>query len=369
MRVVSSKYTANFRAKNSESGFSLIEMLIAMVIFLIVVGCIYGMLQVGRVDRNRASRRTDVLKNARSAIHLIGRDALNAGLSYHQKGAVVPDNFIANRLGIPADADSDRDRLTGVIAGNNLLTNNLLGNTDEKTDIISFAYRDTDFNNGATIGLKNVKTGGTNQIARLETRKSNEAQAVNPYDLYLIESDSSQLAVMVTAKVSESEFEIAPTDPLGLNLPFDGSGTSSSLLVKCSTTVTEECTTYLASAKRFHWVSYKIKPDGTLVRTIYGNNTGQPFDEQIREQPLAYNVRDMQFRYVLKDGTVSDDPSAGADGIAGTIDDMPEYLNLVRQITVTLKVQSTEADEATGQYTILSLSATFSTRNLEYDAG
>lgn len=355
--------------EKTQRGHTLIELMIAMVIFLIVIGSIYGMLQVGRVDRNRSSRRTDILKNARSAIHLIGRDALNAGLSYHQKGAVVPDNLISNILGVPADADSNRDRLTGVIAGDNLFTNNLLGNSGEKTDIISFAYRDTEFNDGTTIALKNVLNGTSNEIARLVTKKGDEAKAVKAYDLILVESDSSQLAVMVTAEHDLDEFDVAPTDPLGLNLPFNGTGSSSSLLVKCTATVTEDCTSYLASAKRFHWVSYKVKTDGTLVRIVYGNNTGKPFDEQIREQPIAYNVRDLQFRYVLADGTVWDNPAVGPDGIAGTVDDTPDKLNLIRQVSVTLKVQSTEADENTGEFNIITLNATFSTRNLEYDAG
>ena len=360
----------------AERGFSLVEMLIAMVIFLIVIGSIYGMLLLGRVDRNRSSRRTDVLKNARSAIHLIGRDALNAGLGYHKKGAVVPDNFITAKLGIPADTDTERDRLTGIIAGNNLLTNNLLG-TGGKTDIISFSYRDTDFNSGAIISLKNVKSASSTnpEIARLVTKKANEASVVNKYDLYLIESDSSQIAVMATERVDGNEFDISPIDPLGMNLPFNGTGTNSSLLVKCvaptetSPGITENCTTYLASAKRFHWVSYKVKPDGTLVRIIYGNNVEKPFDEQIREQPLAYNVRNLQFKYVLEDGTVSDNPSAGPDGDAGTEDDTPYNMNLVRQISVTIEVQSTESDEMTGKFDIITLNATFSTRNLEYDAG
>ncbi len=70
-------------SRKSERGFTLLEMLVAMVVFLIVTGSIYGLLQVGRIDRNRAGRRSDIMKDARAAIHLIGRDALNAGLSYH----------------------------------------------------------------------------------------------------------------------------------------------------------------------------------------------------------------------------------------------------------------------------------------------
>jgi len=69
-----------------EKGFSLIELLIAMVIFLLVTGTIYGLLEVGRANRDRSSRRSDILKNARVSISLIGRDALNAGLGSIRMG-------------------------------------------------------------------------------------------------------------------------------------------------------------------------------------------------------------------------------------------------------------------------------------------
>src|SRR3954451_18402563 len=104
----------------SERGFSLLELMFALTIFLVVSGSIYGLMQLGMYDRNRSSLRSDVLKNARVAVHLIGRDVLNSGLGYHRRGAVVPDNFNNLELGVPADVDSNRDLLTSVVVGNNL---------------------------------------------------------------------------------------------------------------------------------------------------------------------------------------------------------------------------------------------------------
>lgn len=50
----------------SELGFSLIEAVVAMVIFLIVTASVFGLLKIGRLDRNRASDRADIMKNART---------------------------------------------------------------------------------------------------------------------------------------------------------------------------------------------------------------------------------------------------------------------------------------------------------------
>lgn len=368
MRENFRKNTAKREGK-SQKGFTLLEMIVAITIFLIVTGAVYGLLQIGRIDRNRSSRRSDMLKNARTAIHLIGRDVLNAGMSFHQRGAIVPDNFISTRLGVPVDADTKRDILTSVITGNNLFVNNLNSDTTVRTDMVSFSYRDMPFNGGDIVSLTGVSsTTAAPTTARLATQ-AGQAASASTFDLYLVESDSSQVAVMATQVPGISQINITPGDPLSLNQPFNGTGTSSSLLKKCTATVTTDCTTYLASVKKFNWVAYKVKEDGTLVRLIFGNNTGRPSDEQIREQPLAYNVQNLQFKYLLNDGTVTENPSAGTDGIVGTIDDKPEDFNLIRQISVTLQVQSTEIDEQTRKPAIITLDATFAVRNMEYDAG
>lgn len=352
-------------------GFTLIEVMISMVIFLIVSASIYGLLQVARIDRNRSSRRADILKNARVAVHLIGRDALNAGLGYHRRGAIVPDNFLSNRLGIPADNNSERDILTSIIAGNDIYTNNLQPDPNVKTDMIAFAFRDLDFNDFDLIELQNVNTpNGNPEIARLVTKNANGALNARANDLYLIESDTSQVAVVATGIVGTNQIDISPTDGLNLNQAMNGINENGSLLRKCVDSSDQNCTTYLASMKRFFLVKYHIKADGTLVRTVYGNNrTGVAPADQIQEFPLAYNVENMQIRFVLEDGTVTENPSAGDDGIIGTTDDEPEEFNLIRQITVSLTVQAFEADEQTLRLDKITISSTFSARNLEYDAG
>ena len=368
MRLKNLKHQKKQRSDKSISvgGFTLIEVMIAMVIFLIVTSSIYGLLQVARVDRNRSSRRADILKNARVAIHLIGRDALNAGLGYHRRGAVTPDNFLSTVLGIPADADTQRDILTSIVAGNNIYSNNLLEDQTVKTDMITFAFRDLDFNNSEIIELKNVSSpAGSPQTASLITKNANGAQNVRANDLYLLESDTSQVAVVANSVVGTDQILISPNDALGINQPLNGLNENGSLLRKCVDSSDQNCTTYLAALKRFFLVKYHVKPDGSLVRTVFGNNrNGTTPAEQIEEFPLAYNVENLQIRYVLEDGTVTENPSVDANGVVRT-----ENFNLIRQITVTITVQSFEADEQTKKPAKIVISSTFSPRNMEYDAG
>lgn len=358
-------------SKKSQLGFSMIEVVVAMVLFLIVTGSVFGLLRVGRFDRNRSSDRADIMKNARAAIHIIGADALNAGLGYHRTGAKVPNDFIAARLGIKPDITSNRDTLTAVIAGNNIFTNNIQEDPSIKTDTVAFAYRDLDFNPGGTLnsGQPISLVRATGAVTPTVQTVAGQAVAAQNYDLYLIEADNSQLAVMANLTVDNNNINFAPGDPLGLNQAMNGGGSNRSLLKKCTVASPTNCTNYLKTLKRFFWVSYKVKADGTLVRTIFGNNRGRAASEQIQEQPLAYNVKDLQIRYVLKNGTVSDSPAAGADNIDGTADDVVNDLNSVRQMTITLQVASTELDEQTRKPIVITVNGTFSLRNLEYDAG
>ncbi len=367
--------------KKAEAGFTLLEMLVAMVVFLIVTGSIYGLLQVGRIDRNRASRRSDVLQNARAAIHLMGRDALNAGLSYTKFGASVPDDFLSNRFGLPIDGDNKRDVLTSIVVGNDVFTNDLLGDPNAKTDTVTFAWRDLDFNkplpapvapapdnrSGKIVTLSSAVAGSSN-AARVTAANPGGLNAANQYDLYMVQTGSSQVLVMATTKVDSSTVDFAPGDPLGINQSFNGTGTNRSLLKPCTTNGEEDCTNYTGNfaMKRVFLVNYKVKTDGTLVRQEYGNNIGRPADEQIREQPMAYNVKDLQIRYLLTDGRVTDDPAAGLDGILGTADDQPLDAKLITQMIITIKVAANEADEQTGTPEVVTLNATFSTRNLQY---
>ncbi len=366
-----------------EKGFSLLELLIAMVIFLIVTGSIYGLLSLGRYDRNRSSRRSDVLKNARVAVHMIGRDVLNAGLGYHRVGAMVPDNFNSSQLGVPSDVDVQRDMLTGIVVGNNINTNTLSATAGLKTDTIAFAYRDVDFNCGNAMELQGVAgPSGLPAVNRLTLKASSMAAAgpcptprtdtaslPQPYDVFLVESDTSQVAIMATGVNGTTTIDAAPGDPLSMNQALNGSGIAGSLLRQCTSSADQNCTTYSATAKRVFLVSYKVKTDGTLVRLVYGNNRGAGATAQVQELPMAYNVEDFQIRYVLDDGTVTDNPSVGPDGLVGTIDDDWQQFNRIRQLTISIKVQSTEPDEKTGKLESVSFTSTFSTRNLGYDAG
>ncbi len=111
-------------------------------------------------------------------------------------------------------------------------------------------------------------------------------------------------------------------------------------------------------------VTYFVTADGILTRREFANI--QPTVAFV-DEPLVYGVENFQIKYVMDDGTLVDNPSAGPNGIAGDGDDDQSDLSAVRQIRFTVYARTTERN-AQGQAVRVSMTSTFSTRNLGYDA-
>ena len=73
----------NHRPSSTASGFSLIELMIAMTVTLIISGAIYGLLTVGQRAFNREPERSDVQQNLRLAMDVLTRDIQNVGQGMH----------------------------------------------------------------------------------------------------------------------------------------------------------------------------------------------------------------------------------------------------------------------------------------------
>jgi len=340
-----------------EAGFSLVELLIAITIFLAVMAAVFGVLWIGIVMRNSINTRSETVSNARVAINSVGREAVNAGLGYARTGGLVRDDLAFDLFRIPKDSGNERDLFTGLMAGNNVTTSRLSVN-GEKNDVVVFIYRDLYFNDGNPVIVSGA-TGVTDSVV-LQT-PLNGCTACKKYDLYLVESADGNKALGLATDVTLNQFvTLSKGDPLGLNQRTGGNIDARSILTPCTLTDTTNCFNYLpqATAKRIFMMSYSVDNDGTLVRTTFGNNTGASASEQIKKQPLAYNVRNFQVKYLMQDGSVTDDPSNGNNDQAS--------MNEVVQVEITITIK---ADDGTTSIRTeyINLTSTYSTRNLRYD--
>ncbi len=338
---------SEFNKKTTQKGFSMIELIVSMVVFLIAISAIFGVIRISTIMKKNTVNRTDQLRSARIAVEYLRRDALNAGFGYHRAGGNVPDNTPYELFGITKDADSERDLLTSIVAADNLTTNTV--NTSNNMDFVAFVSRDASFNGGNLINYTSVGRDVDKVYVKTAT---NGAANCSANDLYLLESDTgtTQVVAMATNIVSKKQIELNFGDPLKINQKATGTGENISLLMSTSS----------GTIKKINIISYGITSNGTLVRKTYGNQSGT---DQVEIRELVYGVQDFQVKYFMEDGTTLDNPSANHSGRDNQI-----KMNSVVQIQVAITIAPNYDGTSDAQGVPVTIREFISTRNLRYEA-
>jgi prepilin-type N-terminal cleavage/methylation domain-containing protein len=337
LRNRATQQSKNYANKSNQSGFSMIEMIIGVTVFTIVMGAIYGLLQVGRSGRLNTNMRSEVLQNSRIALNTMGRDIINSGVGYPNIGALVPDNRVTGLFGGTSDTNTTADFLTPIYGRNNVNSVNGV-----MTDQVSISFVDNSFNNGNTIPISAIGSNG-GQLT-IQAGFNNTPCTVG--ELYLIGGQTSASALgMLTSKTGTDRLNFATgtLDPLNINQP--GATTSAINLIAVP-----------ASIQRVLMVKYYVvdedgatnRGSGTLMRDVYGGSTGWT------TQPLAFGIENFQCQYVMLDGSILDAPT-------------PAQMLNIRQVRIALTIRSPEIDPRTNQPFRQTVSSTYSARNLDYE--
>lgn len=101
-----------------QAGFSLLELMIAMVIMLVIMGLVSTMLGRSLNIRSRESRKTDALTSAQAALNIMSREISNAGFGIYE-GSVFSQTASNGIILADSNANSLRFRanLTNVGTG------------------------------------------------------------------------------------------------------------------------------------------------------------------------------------------------------------------------------------------------------------
>ncbi len=92
--------------KENSSGFSLIEMLVAMTITLVLLGLVSTLFARAMGTRERESRKSDALTSARAALSSISREVGNSGYGLTDNG-IVTSNSGAQRIRVRANLSNN----------------------------------------------------------------------------------------------------------------------------------------------------------------------------------------------------------------------------------------------------------------------
>jgi prepilin-type N-terminal cleavage/methylation domain-containing protein len=352
--------------RTGEAGFTVLEMLVAMILFAIVLGSIYGLLEVGRQARFNAMESNEAVQDVRVGLNTMAKDVLNAGVDYPNTGPLVPSTWLNAHLQVPVQVPAAVN-LTPVVSGSqlNTLVNTTSGSpVTVKTDQVSFVSNDNTFNSGAPLNLTAMSVASTSMTISPALPPPPAAQVPQDNtvcrigDLLVVNSapQGNGVICLVTGKSSvgrANDTIIVAPDPLGVNdLGNGAAGNMYKVMLAPPGAAT-------AGASRITMVTYHVVDDasgqgtGTLVRTVYGGNASGAAVAST-DQPIAFDVTAMTIQYYLSDGTITGNPTAA------------QFLK-IRQLTVNITVRSPRKDPKTGLNYVETMTSTFNTRNLGYE--
>jgi prepilin-type N-terminal cleavage/methylation domain-containing protein len=120
--------------KSNNSGFSLLELLVAMTVILVLLGLTAGLLASSFRTRARESRKTDALAAARAAISVMSREIANSGYGMAIK---ENDNYTPMNGIIVGDSNKDQIHFQSNIENTNICAR------DRGEDVMYFFDDDT----------------------------------------------------------------------------------------------------------------------------------------------------------------------------------------------------------------------------------
>lgn len=192
----------------NDQGFSLIELLIAMVVTLILLGITAGLFSSAMGTRARESRRTDALTSARAAINVISREIANSGYGMASKDDTLytPINGI-----VVADSNSNRIHFRSNVVNAN-------GCTNDRGEDVTYFFDDE-----------------TNSIVRHE-RFANDPVTNNPCSSTAVAETETSVVVNRISNITFRYFNYAGRN----STPLEPNGTATPTANTCRVRITVE---------------------------------------------------------------------------------------------------------------------------------
>ncbi|MGD8228646.1 MAG: prepilin-type N-terminal cleavage/methylation domain-containing protein [Desulfobacteraceae bacterium] len=141
------------KRRNSNQGFTLTELLVAMIISGIVAAGIYSTFYSQQKSYLTQEQMAAMQQNLRGAMHILGRDIRMAG--YNPTGFATTGIQTAQANSIRFTMDITNDAGTGIPDGD----------TSDPNEDITYALVDLDGDGDTDLGRNDVNGGGNHQIA------------------------------------------------------------------------------------------------------------------------------------------------------------------------------------------------------------
>ncbi len=372
------------------SGFSLLELIVAMALGLVLLGAATQLFKSGMTTSSLIANRTEMQQNVRSAVDLIAKDVSIAGAGLPSGGLQLPtgagssaSNFACDQLAVCyLNSHNYSTGTVGTVANPPVtpISNYMFGiipgfangmqkagpatiaATNRTPDSITLIYVDYGFPLDQFTGALDP-TGTTLTLAAPVPMPATTPSATDPGvgikvgDLLMVTTSRGtaigEVSVVTPLAATGATVTFTNGDPLNLNQTGAASRNMTSIVPPVPP-VTVPPTVPSVTARRLLAVSYfvQVPAAGTprLMRQINGNTP----------QPVADNIIDMQFSYDMCDASYTAPACA-------TIRD-PLAINLspnqIHKVNIQIMGQSLISNAKNSQS--MQLSTAVSARNLTF---
>jgi type II secretory pathway pseudopilin PulG len=144
---------SSLKKNSSSSGFSLLELIIAMAITMVLVTAAATLLASGLRMRTRENQKSDALADTQRALNIMSREIANAGFNLNNNGIVVADSG-ANKIRVRSNLNKyevDNPDLTSLQRNSVMDTEEDITYYLNEAENTKYLVRRDEFGSGSTV--------------------------------------------------------------------------------------------------------------------------------------------------------------------------------------------------------------------------
>jgi prepilin-type N-terminal cleavage/methylation domain-containing protein len=361
--------------RNQESGFTLVELMIASVITTVIMGVAFSTFKDALALNESVVNLADASQNLRAGTNLLVRDLLQAGRGIDTGGIPIPSGPTAADVLRPMPPGTTRvfDNEDAGATLSAVTTGEALGPTisGRRTDVVTILLQDPFHSELQVYGPSSPTS-----LARLEVTGAsldagttgwedgdpgNGIAAIAAGDLIYFSGVSAGSALQTVTRVDGPVIHFEASDPFRLNqrgATIPGSITqvipAPAAMPTCA--VVASCNEIL-TVKRLYMYTYYVHADSSGVpRLMRAINHATP-------QALAGVIEDLELSYDLVDGV--NNPT-NVKSLPFTASGLTYLANQIRKVNVHVGVRSEVRSARTNDYLRNHVSTVVSLRNMAY---